>query len=144
MALTTTSLTRLRPYADEASLERAGGHLIDWDAVTAVSGVKALIPIDRPFLDYVLTVVADAGYRRICLVIGPEHRELREYYSAVRAARLHIEFAVQQRPLGTADAVLAAQSFAQGEPFLMINSDNHYPQVALEGLRKAGGPAVAV
>ena len=42
MGLTTTSLTRLRPYADEASLERAGGHLIDWDAITAVNGLKQL------------------------------------------------------------------------------------------------------
>ena len=42
-------------------------------AAVADSGVKALIPIDRPFLDYVLSRVADAGYRRVCLVIGPEH-----------------------------------------------------------------------
>ena len=129
--------TRMRKADAEAKLDVA-------QAAVAESGVKALMPIDRPFLDYVLTVVADAGYRQVCLVIGPEHRELRDYYSAVLAARLHIEFAVQQQPLGTADAVLAAQSFAQGEPFLMINSDNHYPLVALLGLREAGGPAVAV
>ena len=40
MSLTTTSITRLRPYADESSLERAGGHRINWAAVTAVNGVK--------------------------------------------------------------------------------------------------------
>lgn len=34
MGLTTTQLTRLRPYADESSLERLGGHQIDWSAVT--------------------------------------------------------------------------------------------------------------
>jgi glucose-1-phosphate thymidylyltransferase len=113
-------------------------------AAIAESGVKALIPIDRPFLDYVLTVVADAGYRRVCLVIGPEHEELRNYYAATTTSRLQISFAVQQEPLGTADAVIAAESFAGGEPFLMINSDNHYPREALQGLRQAGGPAVAV
>lgn len=42
MALTTTALTRLRPYADEASLERAGGHQINWAAITAVNGLKQL------------------------------------------------------------------------------------------------------
>lgn len=42
MGLTTTSLTRIRPYADESSLERAGGRLINWAAVTAVNGVKSL------------------------------------------------------------------------------------------------------
>jgi hypothetical protein len=34
MGLTTTYLTRVRPYADEESLERAGGHQIDWASVT--------------------------------------------------------------------------------------------------------------
>jgi hypothetical protein len=34
MGLTTTKLSRVRPYLDEASLERAGGHQIDWSAVT--------------------------------------------------------------------------------------------------------------
>ena len=42
MGLTTTNLTRLRPYADESSLERIGGHQINWAAVTAVNGVKQL------------------------------------------------------------------------------------------------------
>ena len=50
-------------------------------AAVADTGVKALIPIDRPFLDYVLSVAAEAGYRRVCLVIGPEHKELRDYYA---------------------------------------------------------------
>jgi hypothetical protein len=36
MGLTTTNLSRVRPYADEASLERAGGHQIDWTAVSLV------------------------------------------------------------------------------------------------------------
>ncbi len=129
--------TRMRKADAEAKLDTA-------QAAVAESGVKALIPIDRPFLDYVLTIVADAGYRHVCLVIGPEHQELRDYYSVVRAARLHIDFAIQRQPLGTADAVLAAESFAQGEPFLMINSDNHYPLVALQRLRQTSGPAVAV
>ena len=42
MALTTTALTRLRPYADESSLERAGGQLINWAAITAVNGLKQI------------------------------------------------------------------------------------------------------
>ena len=59
----------------------------------ADTGLKAMVPIDRPFLDYVLTTVADAGYRHICLVIGPEHDELRRYYGQVAAERI-LRFAV--------------------------------------------------
>jgi glucose-1-phosphate thymidylyltransferase len=110
----------------------------------ATTGVKALMPVGRPFLDYVLAALAQAGYRRICLVIGPEHEELRRYYGEeLRYERLKVEFAVQEKPLGTADAVLAAQGFAGEEPFLMINSDNYYPVEALAGLAALEGLGLA-
>ena len=84
-------------------------------AEVAATGIKALIPIERPFLDYVLSALADAGYRRICLVVGPEHQELRRYYGEMlRYQRLELGFAIQVKPLGTADAVAAAEPFAAG------------------------------
>ena len=64
-------------------------------AAVADSGVKAMMPIDRPFLDYVLSIVAEAGYEKVCLVIGPEHHELRDYYAnQLKTQRLEISFAV--------------------------------------------------
>ncbi|MDA0334434.1 MAG: sugar phosphate nucleotidyltransferase [bacterium] len=106
-------------------------------------GVKAMVPIDRPFLDYVLTTVADAGLRHVCLVIGPDHDELRQYYGAsLQSQRLDFEFAVQAEPLGTANAVAAARDFAAGDPFLAINSDNHYPLQALQALCRLSGPGL--
>jgi dTDP-glucose pyrophosphorylase len=125
-------------------MRRAGdGTLGATQAAVAETGVKALIPIDRPFLDYVLTAVATAGYRQVCLVVGPEQQSLREYYGQVEAKRLSFTFATQQEPRGTADAVLAAEAFAGGEPFLVLNSDN-YPVEALAAVRAAGGAATAL
>ncbi len=129
--------TRMRKADGAATLGAA-------QAAVADTGVKALIPIDRPFLDYVLHVLANGGYRKVCLVIGPKHRELREYYGrTLRASRLEISFAVQEQPRGTADAVAAAEPFAAGDPFLMINSDNYYPVAAVKALRETAGSAVA-
>lgn len=115
--------------ADAAtSLDRA-------QAQTAEFGIKAMIPVGRPFLDYGLSGLADAGCAKVCLVIGPEHDAIRAYYEgAARPTRLSISFAVQQRPLGTADAVLAAESFAGGDSVVMVNSDNYYPPRALAAL----------
>ena len=113
-------------------------------AAAADSGVKAMIPIGRPFLDYVLSVAADAGLSRACLVVGPEHGQMQKYYSDLRPRRVNIEFAVQERPLGTADAVAAAEPVVGRRPFVVINSDNYYPLQALCGLRAAHGPAVAI
>jgi glucose-1-phosphate thymidylyltransferase len=111
-------------------------------ATAADAGLKAMIPIDRPFLDYALSAFADAGLREACLVIGPEHTAVRDYYSAVPLSRLRIEFAVQERPIGTADAVLAAKQFAGGDDFLVVNADNYYPASVMADLRCAPAPAL--
>jgi dTDP-glucose pyrophosphorylase len=122
-------------------------------AAIAESGVKAMIPVgagvrggtDRPFLDYVLAELAEAGFRRACLVIGPEHEQVREYYGQrLKPRRLTISFAIQDKPLGTANAIAAAEAFAAGEGFLMINSDNLYPAAACAALRELGGAGVAL
>jgi len=123
----------------------AQAHLDARQEAVALTGVKALIPVGRPFLDYVLSALAGAGYRRACLVVAPDHHALRSYYQdEVRPRRLSVEFAVQEHPRGTADAVAAAESFAADDPFLVINSDNYYPVEALSRLRREEGFAVAL
>jgi glucose-1-phosphate thymidylyltransferase len=112
-------------------------------ARVADSGVKAMIPMGRPFLDYVLGSLADAGFTKVCLVIGPEHTQVRRYYEKEAAlSRITVEFAEQLRPLGTADAVLAAESFADGETFVVLNSDNYYGSEVLSELNRIEEPAV--
>jgi glucose-1-phosphate thymidylyltransferase len=104
-------------------------------AKVADTGVKAMIPIGRPFLDYVLSALADAGVRDVCLVIGPEHEAVRTYYTeTVKPSRVRVSFAVQERPLGTADAVAAAGAVVGDDDFIVINSDNYYPVEAFRAL----------
>ncbi len=130
--------TRMRATNPQAKLDAQ-------QSAVASTGIKALIPIGRPFLDYALGALAEAGYRRICLVIGPEHDALRNYCAQeLDCRRLKIEFAVQHEPRGTADAVLAAEEFAAGEEFAVVNSDNYYPVSALSSLRALEGPGLAV
>jgi len=128
-------------------MRRPGGApgLSDEQQSAADTGVKGMIPIGRPFLDYVISALADAGIADVCLVIGPEHHAIREYYQAKnRLTRIRVHFAVQQQPLGTADAVVAAEVFAGGEHVLMLNSDNYYPIHTLRALRDLGSAGVAV
>ena len=111
----------------------------------AASGVKAMISFGRPFLDYVLSTLADAGVVEVCLVIGPEHAALREHYAVTAPPRrVRVAFAVQPKPRGTADAVLAAEEFTAGQDFLVINSDNLYPVSALAELFALSEPGVAL
>jgi len=107
--------------------------------------LKAMISFGRPFLDYVLCALADAGIEEVCLVIGPEHAAVREHYvETAPPRRVRVSFAVQETPRGTADAVLATEAFAAGQDFLAINSDNLYPTSALARLAALSEPGVAL
>jgi dTDP-glucose pyrophosphorylase len=126
--------TRMRKVDDGAVLDAA-------QAAAADLGVKGMIPIGRPFMDFLISALADAGFTDVCLVIGPEHQAVRDHY-ADPPRRVRIHFAVQAEPLGTADAVLAAESFTAGQPFAVINSDNYYPVEALAELHRRRAPVV--
>lgn len=120
-----------------------GARLSADQAAVADSGIKSLVPLegDRPFLDYILSALADAGCTEICLVIGPEHDVIRNRYaSVVPPRRFRIAFAIQERPRGTGDALLAAEGFVNGQEFLMTNSDNYYPVEVLRSLVELDGP----
>ncbi len=110
----------------------------------ASAGVKAMIPVGRPFLDYVLSGLADAGYRDVCLIIGPEHGLVRDHYARVQPRLIELAYAVQAEPRGTADALLAAQDFAAEDDFAVLNGDNYYPADALRTLREAGEPGTVL
>ena len=110
----------------------------------AAAGLKALMPIGgRPFVDYVLASLADAGIRAVGLVIAPGDNPLRRHLASVRTA-LTVEFVEQTEPRGTADAVLAAESWAGGGPFLALNADNLYPADALRDLIALDEPGLPV
>lgn len=136
--------TRMRKADDEARLSSEQERI-------AQTGVKALIPIPgaegaaaRPFLDYVLGAIVEAGIDSACLVIGPNHYQVRKYYQSLVKKRLKIDFAIQHKPLGTANAVHSAEEYAAEDDFLMINSDNYYPVAAVRGLAALDGNGVAV
>jgi glucose-1-phosphate thymidylyltransferase len=80
----------------------------------------------------------------VCLVVGPGHGIIRNYYEgAARPTRIAVEFATQEKPLGTANALLAAEQAVRGDDFIVLNSDNYYPSEALRQLSSAPAPAIA-
>ncbi len=128
--------SRMRRASDAAGLTSN-------QAEVASSGMKSMMPVGRPFIDYVLAGLAEAGYRRICLVIGPDHHSLQAHCSRHLNGALEIQFATQREPLGTAHALACAREFAADDPFLTINADNYYPVNVLARMRDVNGSAVA-
>ena len=123
-------------------------------AAAASAGLKSMMPVvapgrpARPFLDYVLSELADAGFTRVALIVAPEGDRpdpLREYYLGEgRPKRLSLSFVVQPEALGTADAVCAAAGWVGQNAFVVLNADNLYGVETLRALRLAEGPALPV
>ncbi len=114
-------------------------------AAAADEGCKGMMPIrGRPFLDYVLSSLADAGIEHVCVVTPPGGGPLRAHYVRAGGGRLSIAFAEQPSPRGSGDALLAAEDFTGGEDFVALNSDNLYPGSAILALRALEAPGLAV
>jgi dTDP-glucose pyrophosphorylase len=136
--------------------EATDGTLDTAQVRAAETGAKAMMPIavpraggsgaaSRPFLDYSLSALADAGYTDVCLVVAPDHDAMARHYSGPgRPRRLRLAFAVQDEPIGTADAVAAAEAWTGDDPFLVINGDNYYAVPTLASLVGRPGAATAL
>jgi len=134
----------------------SGMGLAPAQARAAAAGQKGMMPLSgpdgrtRPFLDYVLSALADAGYVDVALVVPPLAADgtpspLRDYYGGEgRPSRVRISFVVQEAARGTADAVASAGDWIAGRPFVVLNADNLYGVDALRALREASGPALPV
>jgi glucose-1-phosphate thymidylyltransferase len=114
-------------------------------AAAADEGIKAMMPLGRgrPFLHYVLSALADAGVFETCVVVAPDSKYLqRHFHREMTLRRVRISFAIQAEARGTANAVLAGESFAGGERVLVLNADNYYPVEAYRALVEAEGCAL--
>jgi glucose-1-phosphate thymidylyltransferase len=129
--------TRMRR---EGEGEGAGAALSDDQRRAAAQGAKGMMPLGkRPFLDYVLSALADAGIGEVTLVVAPDHRQISEHFERAHVPeRVRIRFAVQAEPRGTADAVLSVRGTVADAPFLVLNSDNYYPVAAFRDLAAIG------
>jgi len=130
-------------------MKRADGEaglavLNDAQQRAADAGLKAMMPMGgRPFLDFVIGSLADAGYTDVALIVAPSHDEIRRYYTSdAPPQRVRLSFLIQQEAIGTANAMLAVEPWALDEPFIVLNADNLYPVEALRALRVLEGPGL--
>ena len=109
---------------------------------------KAMIGVGenrRPFLDYLLSHVEQAGYKNVVVIVGEQDDSIPRYYGngAGRFHSLVLSYVVQsipagrKKPLGTADALstaLRAMTAWKGRKCTVCNSDNLYSVKALRVL----------
>ncbi len=84
---------------------------------------KVLAPIEgRPFLDYQLQFLADAGVRRVVLSLGYRAEMVLEHLVQTKLP-LKVDTVVEPRPLGTAGAIAFARPTLTGDPVFVLNGD---------------------
>lgn len=126
---------RMRTEADEVSLTAE-------QKAAADAGLKAIVPLadGRSLIELSLANLNAAGFSKFVIVVGAESKAIREHCAPFA---FDIDFAVQEKPLGTANALLAAESFvSEEELFGVFNSDDLYPVTPLRELIAAAKPAM--
>ena len=97
--------------------------------------------VRRPFLDYVLSALADAGCGDVMPRRGAgPRRPSRAHYAPCGRRGCGVRFAVQPDPNGTAAAVLAAEPVVGDRRVPGAQRDNLYPVDVLRALVALDGP----
>lgn len=102
----------------------AGGHGTRLRPLT-FTGNKHMIPIaNKPMIFYGLEHLSKAGIKEIGIILGPIGEGVRETVGDGSKFGIKITYINQPDPKGLAHAVLVAEDFLKGNPFVMYLGDN--------------------
>jgi glucose-1-phosphate thymidylyltransferase len=89
------------------------------------TSAKQLVPVaNKPILYFGIEALAASGIREIGIVVGDTAAEIQEAVGDGRRWGVQVTYLPQTAPLGLAHAVLTAEPFLRGQPFVMYLGDN--------------------
>ncbi len=90
---------------------------------------KPLLPIaNKPMLQYTLEAFKNAAVTEILIVVAYLKEQIEDFFGNGEKFGVHIQYAVEQKLLGTGEAAMLAEEFAADQPFLLAFSDILTPQ----------------
>ena len=102
----------------------AGGRGTRLERVTHGAIPKPMAELlGRPVLEHVVRHLGECGFGEICCTLSCLPGQIRDYFGDGSAFGVHMEYRVEEQPLGTAGAVKNCRDFTGGEDFLVISGD---------------------
>jgi glucose-1-phosphate thymidylyltransferase len=102
----------------------AGGRGTRLRPITFTSA-KQLVPVaNKPILFYGLEALVSSGVGEVGMVVGDTQQEIRDAVGDGSRWGARVTYIPQSAPLGLAHAVLTAEEFLRGGPFVMYLGDN--------------------
>ncbi len=105
---------------------------------------KAMVEVaGKPILERILDMLGDAGIDEIVIVVGYKREQIMEYFGN-EFKGMKIDYAIQEKQLGTAHAIGMAKPFMQDD-FISVNGDVLFePSLIKELVKKNGYDAIMV
>jgi len=92
---------------------------------------KNLLPFfGKPLLAHQIEAFQKVGFDDLIVIVNPQIKK------QVEAMHLGVKLAVQEKPLGQGDAILAAEKYLDGRPLLVANADDFFRIELLEKIKK--------
>ena len=105
---------------------------------------KVMLPVaGKPLLEHIILRACAAGANRFVLVVGYGADAVRSYFGDGSLLGVKIDYALQDKQLGTGHALMAAESLAE-ERFLVINGDVLPDEEALREMTRGGAAVSAI
>jgi bifunctional UDP-N-acetylglucosamine pyrophosphorylase/glucosamine-1-phosphate N-acetyltransferase len=85
---------------------------------------KVMLPIaGKPLLQTIVESLKSSAIKDVCIVVGYLQERIREFFGDGSRFGVELRYIEQKKARGTADAVLTAEEYVNGDDFLMSNGD---------------------
>jgi glucose-1-phosphate thymidylyltransferase len=83
---------------------------------------KVMLPVaNKPILEHVFDAIKNSGIREVTVIVGYKKEIIMDYFKNYKG--LKINYAIQEKQLGTAHALLQAKNHVK-ETFIVLSGDN--------------------
>ena len=87
---------------------------------------KPMAPVNgKPFLEYIIKLIKENGYKDILMLVGYKSEKIKEYFKDGSEFGVSIKYSVEKEHLGTGGAIFNAWNHLE-EEFILINGDTFF------------------